>query len=301
VPHCWGALTCVRILTLCAHGTVKLRISSTKNIQKITKSMKMIASTKLVRAQREMQRARVYGKAATAVPDYIGFKPAETGKTLVVAVSSDKGLCGGIHSTLTRGIRPLANANPNVDLMSIGDKCKAQLARQYASRLVGSFSTLGSKPATYTDAALVGSVLLQAASGDKYDAIRLAYNHFQSVISYKLTLVDLPTLKSLQASDKMDAYEVEDDVLQSLQEFTVANVLFAAMSDGYAAEIAAKMSAMDNATSNARDLISKLTIIFNRSRQAAITNELVEILCVAPPPTHTHTHALRHTHTVACA
>ena len=235
--------------------------------------MKMIASTKLVRAQREMAKARVYGAAAGSFTETIGYKaPKDGGKTLIVAVSSDKGLCGGIHSTVSRGIRPLANANPAVDIMSIGDKCKAQLARLYAARFAGSFSAMGSKPVTFTDASLMANVILEI--GEKYDAVRLAHNRFQSVIAYQVTFVDLPSVKAIQAADKIDVYEAEDDVLQNLQEFNVANALFAAMADGYAAEIAAKMTAMDNATSNAGELIGKLSIVYNRTRQAVITSEL---------------------------
>jgi len=260
---------------------VKLRISSTKNIQKITKSMKMIASTKLVRAQREMQRARVYGSGTTNVLTNMGVKApeAQSGKGLMIAVSSDKGLCGGIHSNISRGIRPIAQANQELELVSIGDKCKAQLARQFSNRLVGSFSGLGAKPATFTEASLIANVLLKdLGAGEKYDFVQLAYNQFQSAIAYNLRFATVPTAKTLLGAEKIDAYEAEDDVLQNLQEFTVANSIFAAMSDGYAAEIAAKMTAMDNATRNAGDLINRLSIVYNRTRQAVITVELIEII-----------------------
>ena len=239
--------------------------------------MKMIASTKLVRAQREMNRARVYGKSAQSVIEVMGAKQtAEGGKILIVAVSSDKGLCGGIHSTISRGIRPVALANPNVELITIGDKVKAQLARLFSSRIIGSFNQVGSKPVTFTDACLITDVVLQ--NSDKFDTVRLAHNGFRSAIAYVLEFINIPSSKAFIASDKLAVYEVEDDVLKSLHEFTVANALYAAMSDGYAAEIAAKMTAMDNATRNAGDLISKLTIVYNRTRQAAITVELIDII-----------------------
>ena len=243
--------------------------------------MKMIASTKLVRAQREMQRARVYGSGTTNVLTNMGVKApeAQSGKGLMIAVSSDKGLCGGIHSSISRGIRPIAQANQELELVSIGDKCKAQLARQFNNRIVGSFSGLGAKPATFTEASLIANVLLKdLAAGEKYDFVQLAYNQFQSAIAYNLRFATVPTAKTLLGAEKIDAYEAEDDVLQNLQEFTVANSIFASMSDGYAAEIAAKMTAMDNATRNAGDLINRLSIVYNRTRQAVITVELIEII-----------------------
>lgn len=256
---------------------LKLRISSTKNIQKITKSMKMIASTKLVRAQKDMEKARVYGNASQAFYANAATK-ADAGqeKQLVVAVSSDKGLCGGIHGSISRKIRAMAQTNPNMDLISIGDKCKAQLTRTLAPKFIGSFSAVGSKPPTFLDALIIGDVILRSPT--PYASTILIYNNFKSAIAFDTTAKPVFSLQQLLASEKIDAYEVEDDVMQSLQEFSLANALFSSMADGYAAEIAAKMSAMENATNNAGDLISKLTIVYNRSRQAAITTELVDII-----------------------
>jgi len=256
---------------------LKLRISSTKNIQKITKSMKMIASTKLNRAQKDMERARVYGKASKAFFESASTHPtAGEGKTLVIAVSSDKGLCGGIHSSISRKIRAMLPENPNIEFLVIGDKSKAQLSRASSSRMTGSISAVGSSPPTFLDALLIGNVILRSPT--QYSSYLAVYNEFKSVIAFETTTMPLYTLPQIQASEKISAYEVEDDVLQSLQEFNVANAIFSAMADGYASETAAKMTAMENATKNAGELIGKLTIIYNRSRQAAITTELVDII-----------------------
>lgn len=255
---------------------LKLRISSTKNIQKITKSMKMIASTRLIKAQRGMEVARRYGNASNAFFKYADTKsPDSSDKCLYVAVSSDKGLCGGVHSSVTRAIKADVLKNTKIDLMSLGDKSKAQLSRVYSKNIVTSFSSLGSRAPTFGEACLVSSAILKIKP---YDKITLFYNQFRSAIAFETSRTDIFTLQNVTDSAKISAYEIEDDVLQNFQEFTTANKLYHAMMEGHAAEVAAKMSAMDNATRNAGDLIGKLTIVYNRTRQAAITTELVDII-----------------------
>jgi len=264
--------------TMATLKELKLRISSTKNIQKITKSMKMIASTKLVRAQRDMEKARVYGSASAALYTnaHTNTEAATGEKQLIIATSSDKGLCGGIHSSVTRKIRAMAKVNPNMDIIVIGDKAKAQLTRTLSSKIVGSFAAVGSKPPIFLDALMIGNVILRSPT--PYASTTIIFNKFKSAIQFDTIEKPVHSMPQLMSSEKIDAYEVEDDVLQSLQEFNLVNSIFATMADGYAAEIAAKMSAMENATNNAGDLIGKLTIVYNRSRQAAITTELVDII-----------------------
>jgi len=254
---------------------LKLRITSTKNIQKITKSMKMIASTKLVKAQKGMEVARKYGNASNAFFKYADTQsPANTDKLLYVAVSSDKGLCGGVHSSISRAIRADVYKNNKIELISLGDKSKAQLSRLFPKNVVASFSSLGSKAPTFAEASLITSAIL----GKPYEKITLFYNQFKSAIAFETTRTDIFTLQNVSDSSKIASYEIEDDVLQNFQEFTTANKLFHAMMEGHAAEVAAKMNAMDNATRNAGEVIGKLTIIYNRTRQAAITTELVDII-----------------------
>jgi F-type H+-transporting ATPase subunit gamma len=254
---------------------LKLRISSTKNIQKITKSMKMIASTRLIKAQKGMQVARKYGNASNAFFKYADTQSPDGDKILYVAVSSDKGLCGGVHSSISRTIRADVFKNNKIELMSLGDKSKAQLSRLFSKNIVSSFSSLGSKPPTFSEASLIASTIL---SIKPYEKITLFYNAFKSAIAFETTRTDIYTLKNVSDSAKISVYEIEDDVLQNFQEFAAANKLYHAMMEGHAAEVAAKMSAMDNATRNAGDLIGKLTIVYNRTRQAAITTELVDII-----------------------
>ncbi|KCV70512.1 hypothetical protein H696_02861 [Fonticula alba] len=260
---------------------LKLRINATTNISKITKSMQMIASTKLSRAQREMVTARKHGASLLSF-----YKNAETqtaqggeGKTLYIAVSSDKGLCGGCHSYVSRFVRDQLKAeeNPaNADVVVLGDKARAQLTRFAPSNMTLSFNHLGSKPPTFYEASLIASEILKLPN--EYKSIKLVYNRFQSAIAYETGFFPIHTPQELAQSAKINAYEVEDDAMQSLYEFNLTNAIFCAMIDGYASETSAKMSAMDNATKNAGELIGKLTIVYNRSRQAAITTELVDII-----------------------
>lgn len=257
---------------------LKLRINSTRNIQKITKSMKMIASTKLVRAQRDMEKARNFGKAAQGFYINAGTKPVENPtKTLYIAATSDKGLCGGVHSSISRNIRDIVKNSPdaaNISLVAIGDKSKAQLSRLFPNNMVYSFSGLGSRMPSWLEASSIAGVIL----GQKYDKVSLVSNIFKSVIAYETQHTPIYSVSDILASENIGAYELEDDVLENYQEFSFANIVFAAMAEGHAAEVAAKMTAMDNATRNAGDLIGKLTVIYNRSRQAAITTELVDII-----------------------
>lgn len=254
---------------------LKLRISSTKNIQKITKSMKMIASTRLIKAQKNMEAARVYGVSSDSFFDHAETQSRETPeKPLRVAVTSDKGLCGGVHSAVSRTIRKEVYQNSNIQIICIGDKSKAQLSRLFPRNIVLSFSGLGSKIPSFDEACLIGSMILEKSN----DQISLVYNKFKSAIAYDTTVAPLHTFETLSESPKMDVYEIEDDVLKSFQEFSFANKVYHAMAEGYASEVAAKMTAMDNATRNAGDLIGKLTIVYNRTRQAVITTELVDII-----------------------
>jgi len=238
--------------------------------------MKMIASTRLIKAQKSMEVARKYGNASSAFFKYADTQsPASSEKVLYVAVSSDKGLCGGIHSSISRAIRADVYKNNKIELLSVGDKSKTQLSRLFSKNIVASFSSLGSRAPTFDEASLITSTILGIKP---YDKITLFYNQFKSAIAYETSRTDIFTYKNVTDSSKISVYEIEDDVLQNFQEFSAANKLFYAMMEGHAAEVAAKMSAMDNATRNAGDLIGKLTIVYNRTRQAAITTELVDII-----------------------
>ncbi|TEB32760.1 ATP synthase F1 gamma [Coprinellus micaceus] len=266
---------------------IELRLKSVRNIEKITKSMKMIASTKLAKAQRAMQAGKQYGLANAEVfenaNDQIG------GNKLFIVISSDKGLCGGIHSSVSKATRrafahdpdtPLTGDDKTVDPASpiavIGDKSKMQLARVHGNNFAMTFNQIGRDIPTFADAASVADLITK--SGIKYDSVVLVYNQFKSAISYEPASMVVKGSEALAASDSFKAYENEDDATKDLAEFSLANAIFATLVEGHACEQSARQQAMDNASKNATDMISSLQMQYNRGRQAAITNELVDII-----------------------
>ncbi|KAI0704194.1 ATP synthase F1 gamma [Cerioporus squamosus] len=258
---------------------IELRLKSVRNIEKITKSMKMIASTKLAKAQRAMQAGKEYGLANAEIFQHAS--PEETGKRkLFIVVSSDKGLCGGIHSSVSKATRRAIAEKDKVEedspIMVIGDKSKAQLSRALPKNLVMAFNQIGRDIPTFADAAGVADLIL--TSGVKYDSIAIVYNKFVSAISYEAAIIEVEPENLLKEAPGFRAYEMEDDVTRDLSEFTLANAIYAALVEAHACEQSARRNAMDNASKNASDMINRLTMQYNRGRQAAITNELVDII-----------------------
>ncbi|KAG1819215.1 ATPase, F1 complex, gamma subunit domain-containing protein [Suillus subaureus] len=259
---------------------IELRLKSVKNIEKITKSMKMIASTKLAKAQRAMQSGKQYGLANSEIFQHA---PSETPakRKLFIVVSSDKGLCGGIHSSVTKATRrAIANTEKPVEsdspIMVIGDKSKVQLSRVLGKNLAMSFNQIGRDIPTFADAAGVADLIVK--SDAKYDGISIVYNKFISAVSYEPDIVEVVGENALKESAGFRAYEMEDDVTKDLAEFSLANAIYAALVEAHACEQSARRNAMDNASKNAKDMIDRLTMQYNRGRQAAITNELVDII-----------------------
>ncbi|KAI0708525.1 ATP synthase F1 gamma [Earliella scabrosa] len=258
---------------------IELRLKSVRNIEKITKSMKMIASTKLSKAQRAMQAGKEYGVANTEIFQHAANE--ESGKRkLFIVISSDKGLCGGIHSSVSKATRRALAEKDNVEedspVMVIGDKSKAQLSRALPNNLVMTFNQIGRDIPTFADAAGVADLIL--TSGVQYDRIAIVYNKFVSAISYEAAVIEIDPENVLKEAPGFRAYEMEDDVTKDLSEFTLANAIYAALVEAHACEQSARRNAMDNASKNASDMINRLTMQYNRGRQAAITNELVDII-----------------------
>ncbi|KAN0094586.1 ATPase, F1 complex, gamma subunit domain containing protein [Tylopilus felleus] len=259
---------------------IELRLKSVRNIEKITKSMKMIASTKLAKAQRAMLAGKEYGIANSEIFDHT---PSETPakRKLFIVVSSDKGLCGGIHSSTSKATRrAIADTEHPVDadspVMVIGDKSKVQLARKMGKNLALTFNQIGRDIPTFADAAGVADLIVK--SGVEYDSIAIVYNKFVSAVSYEPAIVEVANENTFKESPGFRAYEMEDDVTKDLAEFSLANAIYAALVEGHACEQSARRNAMDNASKNAKDMIGRLTMQYNRGRQAAITNELVDII-----------------------
>ncbi|KAK4199089.1 ATPase, F1 complex, gamma subunit domain-containing protein [Triangularia verruculosa] len=255
------------------------RLKSIRNIEKITKTMKIVASTKLNRAQRAMTESRSYGETSNKVYESAETKPleGEGKKKLIVVCSSDKGLCGGVHSGLARFVRRrAATEGDNFDLVILGEKAKAQLSRTHAKHIVLNFSGVGKDVPTFTEAQSIVDQIVHL-QGD-YSEVEILHNKFINASSYEPAIIAGFSEEAFLNSPNFAAFEVEEGVLPNLREYSLANSLYWALAEGHACEISARRNAMDNASKNAGEMISKYQILFNRTRQAVITGELVEII-----------------------
>ncbi|ODQ79488.1 hypothetical protein BABINDRAFT_161885 [Babjeviella inositovora NRRL Y-12698] len=259
---------------------IEMRLKSIKNIEKITKTMKIVASTKLNKAQIAMNSGRVYQGADTAV-----YKHAETAatteptKSLIVSITSDKGLCGSIHSQVAKATRNRINSLPGtVSVVAIGDKIKQQIMRTHADSLVLAVNGVGKDTPTFSEAAAIADAI--KTLGEEYDQVEIIYNKFVSGVSFTPEIVPIFSASAIEASPLLSSYDLDIDAKtpETLSEFSLANAIYAAMAEGHAAEISARRNAMDNASKNASEIINKLGILYNRTRQAVITNELVDII-----------------------
>ncbi|TVY54013.1 ATP synthase subunit gamma, mitochondrial [Lachnellula cervina] len=257
---------------------IEQRLKSISNIEKITKTMKIVASTKLNRAQRAMTESRQYGKTSNTVFEQAETKPLESEgkKTLIVVSGSDKGLCGGIHSGLSKQVRRMLVETPDADVVVLGEKCKAQLSRSNSKNLVLSFSNVGKNIPTFAEAQAIADQI-SLLPGD-YASIKIVYNKFVNATSYEATPIEAFSEEAIKESPNFSAFEIEDEVLTNFREYALSNTLFWALAEGHACEISARRNAMDNASKNAGDMIGKYQILYNRTRQAVITGELVEII-----------------------
>ncbi|KAI9284263.1 ATP synthase F1, gamma subunit [Umbelopsis sp. AD052] len=255
---------------------IQQRLKSVQNIEKITKSMKMIASTKVAKAQKAMENARAFGSSSGALFENAETKVGEDAKTLFVTASSDRGLCGGIHSSVSKATRRAMEHRSASELVILGDKPKAQLQRIFAKNIRLSFNQIGKDIPTFAEASAIVDAIKRA--NIEYDDAQVVYNRFNSVISYEAVSIPVYSEEAIKASPKFASYEMEDDVLEDLQEFNFANSIFWALVEGHAAEMSAKRTAMENATKNAGEMIQKLTLTYNRGRQAQITNDLIDII-----------------------
>ncbi|KAF9699384.1 hypothetical protein EKO04_002268 [Ascochyta lentis] len=273
-PATLGATNAAGYATL---REIEGRLKSIRNIEKITKTMKVVASTKLTRAQRAMNTSRTYGQTSNAVFESAETKPLDNGnKTLIVVCSSDKGLCGGIHSGMSRKVRKMLLDAPNTDIAVIGEKCKAQLSRSNGKNFVLSFAGAGKDIPTFADASAIADQISLLPTD--YASVRIIYNSFINAGSYEATVQEAYSEEAITQSANYSAFEIEDEALPNLREYALANSLYWALAEGHACEQSARQNAMDNASKNAGDMINKFQILYNRTRQAVITGELVEII-----------------------
>ncbi|KAE9467182.1 hypothetical protein C3L33_00916, partial [Rhododendron williamsianum] len=256
---------------------VRNRMKSVKSIQKITKAMKMVAASKLRAIQVRAENSRGLWQPFTAL---LGDTPSvDVKKNVIVTISSDKGLCGGINSTSVKMSRALhkLNAGPDKEgkYVILGEKAKAQLIRDSKKDIEISITELQKNPLNYTQVSVLADDILKNV---EFDALRIVFNKFQSVVSYLPTTATIlsPEVveKEAEAGGKLgdlDSYEIEGGETKS-------EVLFNAVLENACSEQGARMSAMDSSSRNAGDMLDRLTLSYNRTRQASITTELIEII-----------------------
>jgi len=258
---------------------ISLRLKSVKNIQKITQSMKMVSAAKYARAERELKGARPIGEGTQAFYEKAEVAPpADAKNTLIVAISSDRGLCGAIHSSVSKMIRnQLQNSSDNTKIICVGDKARGILQRLFSNNIMFACKELGRKPPQFEDAAKIAAAILD--SGFQYDAGKIVYNKFKSVVSYTTSELPIFSLATVNAAPKLTVYDsLGADVIQNYLEFSLTAQLYFTMKENACSEQSSRMTAMDNASKNAGEMIDKLSLTFNRTRQAVITRELIEII-----------------------
>ncbi|XP_053572408.1 ATP synthase subunit gamma, mitochondrial isoform X3 [Bombina bombina] len=272
----------VQVRNMATLKDITRRLKSIKNIQKITQSMKMVAASKYAKAERELKPARVYGTGSLALYEKAEIKaPEEQKKHLIIGVSSDRGLCGAIHSSVAKVIKneinSLSGSGKEVMVVGIGDKLRGLLQRTHGGHFLLTFKEVGRKPPTFNDASVIASELLN--SGYEFDQGTVVFNRFRSVISYRTDEKPIFSLDTIANSENMSIYDdIDADVLRNYQEFALVNVIYYSLKESTTSEQSARMTAMDNASKNASEIIDKLTLTFNRTRQAVITKELIEII-----------------------
>jgi len=260
---------------------IAIRLKSVKNIQKITQSMKMVSAAKYARAERDLKAARPYGAGAQAFYEQAKVgEDAEAGKELYVALTSDRGLCGGIHSSICKTIRNELLEKPsldNVGIICVGDKSRAQISRLFKANILAVGSEIGRLPPQFGDASKVANAILN--SGHEFDTGKMFYNKFRSVVSYKTQEIPIYPVSTVEKAPNLPVYDSLDaDVLQSYMEYSLASLIYYCLKEGATSEQSSRMTAMDNSSKNAGEMIDKLTLTYNRTRQAVITGELIEII-----------------------
>jgi F-type H+-transporting ATPase subunit gamma len=279
---------------------LKTRIASVKSTRKITKAMQMVAAAKLRRAQEAAESARPYAERFNAVlgqlassvggSDSAPLLLRGTGKDdvhLLVVMTAERGLCGGFNSNIVKlaktKARELIAAGKTVKILTVGKKGREQLRRDFGDRLIAHVDLSEVKRLGYANAQDIARDLLGRFDAGEFDVATIFYAKFENVVTQVPTAQQIIPA-SFEASEDEGAatlYDYEPDeetILADLLPRGVATQIFAALLENGASEQGARMSAMDNATRNAGEMIDKLTIEFNRSRQAVITNELIEII-----------------------
>ena len=279
---------------------LKKRISSVKSTQKITKAMKMVAAAKLRRAQESAEKGRPYSDKMNNIILNLsgGISDIENAPKLLsgtgedkihlcVVMTSDRGLCGGFNTNIIKKAKlyfqKILDEGKTLKIITVGTKGYDQLKRVYGDNIIERISFKESKNVNYFDADKVGKIVIEKFEKKEFDVCVIFYNQFKNVITQipqEQQIIPLKTSDE-ETNSSDDNYEFEpeeDEILSNLLPKNISTQIFKAMLENSASEQGSRMSAMDNATRNAGEMVDKLTIEYNRSRQAAITKELIEII-----------------------
>jgi F-type H+-transporting ATPase subunit gamma len=278
------------------------RIGSVKQTQKITSAMKLVAASKLRRAQEQAEASRPFAERMSdmlanlgaSVADMAGAPPllAGTGSDrvhLLVVATADRGLCGGFNSSIARGarnrVRELLDSGKEVKLLCVGRKGRDMLRREFGSLIVDTIEGTGRRRLEYAEAVGIAERLERMYAAGEFDVCTIVFNRFRSAISQILTFQQLipvePAAVDQDVPEVRAVYEFEPDEQTILRELLPRNLavqIYRALVENAASEQGARMTAMDNATRNAGEMIDRLTLFYNRTRQAQITKELIEIV-----------------------
>ncbi|KAH7440181.1 hypothetical protein KP509_04G095200 [Ceratopteris richardii] len=267
---------------------VRNRMKSVKSIQKITKAMKMVAASKLRGVQVKAENSRGFWQPFVAL---LGDHPdIESKKNVILTISSDRGLCGGINSTsvkFSKAMFTLSASEEPAKYVILGEKGKVQLQRDSKKNIQMVVTDIQKMPINFTQISMIADEILKNV---EFDTIKIIYNKFGSVVSFLPSVATIPSPEVIAREseaggklEQLESYEIEGgdskaEVLQNLSEFQFAAMLFNASLENACSEQGARMSAMDSSTRNASEMLEKLTLKYNRSRQASITTELIEII-----------------------
>ena len=280
---------------------LKKRIKSVKSTQKITKAMKMVAAAKLRKAQDNAERGRPYSQKMEHIilnltksindPQNAPKLLVGTGKNktyLCVVLTADRGLCGGFNSNICKlakiKFKQILNDGKDLKIITVGIKGLDQIKREYGKYVIKKFSFKNKKQITFSEAEIVGNEIISLFNKNEFDKCILFYNNFKNVITQIPQAQQIIPAENKAPGSKDEnstSYEFEpeeDEILEELLPKNISTQVYKAFLENAASEQGSRMTAMDNATRNAGDLVDKLTINYNRSRQASITKELIEII-----------------------
>ena len=279
---------------------LKIRIDSVKSTRKITKAMQMVAAAKLRKAQEAAERGRPYAEKMRAIVSNLASNVRnisndnkllgdgrDSKKFLLIVATAERGLCGGFNSSIVKvaksRIAELTSQNKEINILTIGKKGREQLNREFESLFVGHVDLSNEKNITIDTARKISTDLISRFENREYEVAEIFYNKFASVISqipssYRLLPVSFNEKEADNNNISFNFEPDEDEILKEVIPQSIATSIFSVLQENAASEQGSRMAAMDNATRNAGEMIDKLTIDFNRSRQAAITNELIEII-----------------------